>query len=87
MSQLALVFRGPDVTPTDRRRLGKQLLLVKGVMSDGAWRTLAELEALTGAPQASVSARIRDLRASGLEVLRERVAPGSGQWRYRVVLP
>lgn len=41
---------------------GKQLGEVLSVMEDGRWRTLGDIEALTGAPQASISARLRDLR-------------------------
>jgi len=46
----------------DKARLTGQCLRVFTAMSDGRWRTLAEIEAVTGDPQASISARLRDLR-------------------------
>jgi len=46
----------------DRARLNAQQMRVYRVMQDRVWRTLAELSALTGDPEASVSARLRDLR-------------------------
>lgn len=46
----------------DRDRLAEQLGKVRSVMLDGAWRTLAGLAEVVGAPEASVSARLRDLR-------------------------
>lgn len=46
----------------DENRLGRQLRAVYGAMKDGMWRTLEELESATHCPQASVSARLRDLR-------------------------
>jgi hypothetical protein len=82
--QTELRFAGPDVTPADAQRLGRQLLLVKGVVMNAGWLTLARIAALTGAPEASVSARLRDLRRMGLAVQRRRTAPGSGQWEYSV---
>jgi predicted transcriptional regulator len=39
-----------------------QLIAVLDVMNPGEFRTLREIEKLTGHPQASVSARLRDLR-------------------------
>ena len=46
----------------DGKRLGKQLLAVRAAMIDGVWRTLDEISQATGFPQASISARLRDLR-------------------------
>lgn len=87
--QEELRFDGPDLTPADTERLGRQLLLVRGVMGDGQWRTLARLAELVGAPEASVSARLRDLRKprfGGFQVQRQRVTPGSGLYVYRLVV-
>ena len=39
-----------------------QLTDVLEALQDGAWHTLADLAAVTGAPEASVSTRLRDLR-------------------------
>ena len=77
MSQLALVF-------ADKVRLGHQLILVRDATLNRGWMTLAAIEAATGAPQASVSARLRELRARGFLVERRRTAPESGLFVYRV---
>jgi hypothetical protein len=50
------------VRALDHSRLTGQKGVVFEVLSNGAWWTLAELEGETGFPQASISARIRDLR-------------------------
>jgi Fic family protein len=77
MTQLALTF-------ADRKRLGKQLCLVKGVVVGAGWMTLAHIEALTGAPQASISARLRELRSLGYLVERRAVPGGNGLHEYAV---
>lgn len=46
----------------DHLRLSGQAQRVVDLISDGEWRTLAEIAATTGDPEASVSARLRDLR-------------------------
>lgn len=46
----------------DEARLRQQLARVRLVMSDAHWHTLGEIEHDTGDPQASISARLRDLR-------------------------
>ena len=46
----------------DEERLSRQIIRVRSIMLDGQWRTLAEIAAITGDPQASISARLRDLR-------------------------
>jgi len=46
----------------DYARLGKQMGRVAALMIDGNWRTLAEVAAVTSDPEASISARLRDLR-------------------------
>lgn len=56
-------FNGATYNPAkDKARLGAQLIAVFNIMSDGAWHTLTELSRLTGASEASASARLRDLR-------------------------
>ncbi len=58
-----LEFDGPDYDPElDRERLTGQILRVFNCMKDMKWRTLAEIEASTGDPQASISAQLRHLR-------------------------
>lgn len=71
----------------DHKRLGEQHLRVWEVMKDGKWHSLAALTKLTGAPGASVSARIRDFRKNkfgGHKV--ERKSAGSGTFMYRLTL-
>ena len=46
----------------DQRRLTGQILRVFSLMKDAQWRTLAEIEQITGDPQASISAQLRNLR-------------------------
>lgn len=86
--QIALPFDGETYDPEqDAARLGKQLLAVRDLMLDGIWRTLAEIERETGYPQASVSARLRDLRKEkfgGYVVKRRRSEYRSGTHEYQV---
>lgn len=58
-------FDGSDYDPAkDDARLTGQILRVFNAMKDGRWRTLGEIEKLTGDPQASISAQLRHLRKS-----------------------
>lgn len=79
------LFDGPSVTALDAARLGRQLEAVRSLMLDGRWRSLAEIAEATGSPEASVSARLRDLRKprnGAFSVDRRRRT--AGQWEYRV---
>jgi hypothetical protein len=70
----------------DHQRLNAQTLKVWAAMKAGHWWTLAGLADATGAPEASVSARLRDLRKpqfGGHHVERRRVAEG-GLFEYRL---
>jgi hypothetical protein len=56
-------------------------------MADGNWRTLGQIAALVGGSEASVSARLRDLRKKrfgGYDIERKHV--GDGLWSYRMGL-
>ena len=76
-------FGGSTFDPArDGERLERQADRVRELMVDGQWRTLAEISAATGAPEASVSARLRDLRRDGYVV--ERAFVERGLHRYRV---
>ena len=69
----------------DHSRLAAQLGAVKTLMADGEWRTLGGIAAAVDAPQASVSARLRDLRKpkfGGWIVEREYLH--NGIWKYRL---
>lgn len=70
----------------DSARLGKELGRVWAVMRDGQWRTLAQLAQAVGAPEASVSARLRDLRKErfGNHVVERRYVT-KGLHAYRVL--
>lgn len=73
----------------DHERLTSQLARVRALMSDGKWRTISQISANTMDPEASVSARLRDLRKDkfgALEVQR-REASENGLFEYRVVAP
>ena len=90
------------MTPTDRfdgktfveeldgERLGRQLSQVRALCLDGVWRTLREISLALEAPEASVSARLRDLRKPRFgehEVMRRRRGdPRSGLHEYRVLV-
>lgn len=75
----------------DRDRLTAQVRRVLDVVTDGNWRTLAQLAAAVGASEASVSARLRDLRKErfgGWTVERQRAGdPALGLHKYRVLPP
>lgn len=69
----------------DYSRLNAQQRKVWEVMRDGKYRTLRQISELTGAPEASASARLRDLRnIHGLKV--ERARRERGLHEYRVVV-
>ena len=83
-------FDGETYQPAfDEERLGDQMRLVYDALSDGRWHTLAELSATTGAPESSVSARLRDLRKRkfGGFAVETRRAGNSGLYWYRIILP
>jgi hypothetical protein len=73
--------------PRDLSRLNAQARDVFHYMKHGEWRTLADISANTGHPEASVSARLRDLRKptlGGMTVERRYIA--RGLYQYRVVI-
>lgn len=70
----------------DRQRLNKQAQDVYNLMADGEWRSLAQISARVCHPEASVSARLRDLRKvrfGGFAVERRRA--GKGLYEYRLL--
>lgn len=84
-------FDGPAFEPKhDQRRLTGQILRVFDLMRDSRWRTLSEIERVTGDPAASVSAQLRHLRKErfGSHVVdkRARGNRASGLWEYRVIV-
>lgn len=72
----------------DQGRLSHQFQAVFSLMSDGAWRTPAQMEAATGFNWASIGARLRDCRKpkfGGHVVERRRL--GGGLFEYRLLAP
>jgi hypothetical protein len=88
-------FDGSTFIPEfDENRLNAQEFRVYDTMSDGAWRTLSEIQKAGAAragyidPEASISARLRGLRKAGCTVERRRRGdPRAGLWEYRVLVP
>jgi hypothetical protein len=80
-------FDGDDYNPAlDDDRLSKQIGRVYAAISDGNWRTLAELEQITKDPQASISAQLRHLRKErfGSHNVERQRRGESGTWEYRL---
>lgn len=81
-------FDGATYEPKrDKVRLNRQLDKVRELMRGGYWSTLEYLAEKTGFPEASISARIRDLRKprfGGYTV--ERKSLGNGLFAYRIRL-
>lgn len=70
----------------DKSRLTHQLQAVKAYMADAQWHTLMTISSKVGYPEASVSARLRDLRKEKFGgYLVERRYVERGLWEYRVM--
>ena len=69
----------------DGKRLNAQAEAVWQVMRDRQWHTLEEIAEKARCPQASASARLRDLRKArfGSRIV-DREYVGNGLWRYRI---
>lgn len=79
-------FDGETYDPDrDHDRLSKSLVAVRDLMLDGSWRTLAAIADSIGSPEASVSARLRDLRKAkfGAYIVDRRYV-SKGLWEYHV---
>lgn len=68
--------------PRDGKRLGDQLQKVYTFMRSTDWTTLQAISAAVGAPEASVSARLRDLRHLGYQI--ELVYVTKGLHKYKL---
>ncbi len=81
-------FDGPLYEPAlDKARLLRQIDRIYDLMKDQRWRTLAEIALGANAPEASVSAQLRNLRKKrfgGYVVESERIMGGRC---YRVLEP
>lgn len=73
------------VPARDGARLNVQFMRVKGFMLDGEFHTLSEISQALGYPEASVSARLRQMRGEGYIV--DRVFVRRGLHKYRVRVP
>jgi hypothetical protein len=73
----------------DFDRLNAQAKRVYLVMKDSEWRTLSEISFHTGDPEASISARLRDLRKArfGSFTVERRRRTENGLYEYRVLTP
>ena len=82
-------FDGVTYEPAlDRTRLTAQVKIVWALMLDRRWRSLHEIHQQCGAPEASISARLRDLRKTrfgGHMVNRRRRTIEAGTWEYQLV--
>ena len=87
-------FDGVTYDPAlDHRRLTSQLGRVYRALHGPSgyclWRTLGEISATTGDPEASISARLRDLRKDkfGAHIVqgRRRGDVKNGHWEYRLI--
>lgn len=82
-------FPGEAYDPLyDHARLTGQLLRVYTVMADGAWRTVREIEEVTGDPGPSILAQLGHLRKKKFGAYtvekRPRGRREDGLWEYRV---
>jgi hypothetical protein len=73
-------FLGSTITEADSARLRGQLKRVHDVMQDRKVRTLRQLADDAQCPEASASARFRDLRRLGYPVCDKNL--GNGLWHY-----
>ena len=74
----------------DGKRLHNQQNRVFALMKDGVWRSLSEIAASTGDPEASTSSRLRDFRKDRFQALYgpwrlESKNEGGGKWKYRLI--
>ena len=85
------VFDGSDYIPEfDNKRLTGQIKTIYFLMIDGNWRTLKEIETLTGYGQASISAQLRHLRKDRFgnhEILkRNKGERKTGLFEYKLIV-
>ena len=84
------MFDGAVYDPMkDKKRLTKQIYLIRDIMIDGVFRTLNELHRITGAPEASISAQLRNLKKVrwGNYRLNKKRRLEQGLWEYQLLAP
>jgi|TARA_B110000483_G_scaffold194793_1_gene232222 hypothetical protein len=80
-------FNGDDYVPErDDKRLTGQIMRVFNCMKDESWRSLKEIEDITGDPQASISAQLRHLRKPrfGMHTV-NKVYIDNGLYHYQLI--
>lgn len=72
----------------DRDRLESQLMSVFHYMQDGEWHSLRQISKALHYPEASISARLRDLRKTrfGAHRVKRRYIT-KGLWHYKLLAP
>lgn len=81
-------YEGPVDPKIDFDRLQTQTAVIRNLMIDGKFRTLEEIEKITGYPQASVSAQLRHLekaRFGGHIKNKRRRYENGGTWEYQIL--
>ena len=80
-----VIEANPDQKPQEPKtaQMAEQLMKVYMVMKDGRWRTLAEIAFYAKTPEASASARLRDLRKKGF-IVSKRKAPDGKLFQYQL---
>lgn len=81
-------YEGPVDPKVDFDRLQGQTRAIHDLMIDGVWRTLSEIEQITGYPQASISAQLRHLkkiRFGGHILNKQRRFEDKGTWEYQLL--
>lgn len=90
MTQSELDFDGADYIPArDRKRLTGQIQAIYSLIKDGKYRTLSEISRTTGAPEASVSAQLRNLRKARFgahEIGRRHITSGLYEYNMEITL-
>lgn len=87
--QIAMYFDGATIREDSGApiRLTTMLGRVLNELGDGEWHTIAQLQAVAGGMQTSISARLRDLRKPRFGARRvERKFVRDGLYIYRLVL-
>lgn len=75
--------KGDTFNPVrDGKRLGEQAQRVHDFTINRGWVTLHQIATATGDPEASISARLRDLRHFGFSVEHRHLT--RGLWQYKV---
>jgi hypothetical protein len=81
-------FEGSDIDHArDTERLKSQLLRIFELMKDGKFRSLQQISDATGAPHASASAQLRNLKKArnGGHTLNKRYL-GNGLFEYQILV-